>query len=133
VLSRVLGYDAKNYDGSWTEYGNTVGPVGPVLVAAGLVFGAGMAISGSCISAHFYRLGEGSPTAPFALVGAAAGFGLGFLAWKPLYLASIADAAVLWLPRALGYAGALSLGLAVLACLAWVLLRLGPLELPSPG
>lgn len=25
VLSRVLGYDVKNYDGSWTEYGNSVG------------------------------------------------------------------------------------------------------------
>ena len=36
-----------------------IGPVGPVLVLAGLFFGAGMAISGSCISAHLYRLGEG--------------------------------------------------------------------------
>ena len=25
VLSKVLGYDVKNYDGSWTEYGNSVG------------------------------------------------------------------------------------------------------------
>ena len=25
VLSEILGYDVKNYDGSWTEYGNTVG------------------------------------------------------------------------------------------------------------
>lgn len=25
VLSRILGYDTKNYDGSWTEYGNSVG------------------------------------------------------------------------------------------------------------
>lgn len=25
VLSQILGYDAKNYDGSWTEYGNSVG------------------------------------------------------------------------------------------------------------
>ncbi len=31
----------------------------------------GMAISGSCIGAHLYRLGEGSPTAPFALLGTA--------------------------------------------------------------
>ena len=44
----------------------------------GLAFGAGMAISGSCVSAHLYRLGEGSPTAPFALVGTVAGFALGF-------------------------------------------------------
>ncbi|MFG1283029.1 sulfurtransferase [Xanthobacter autotrophicus] len=25
ALSRILGYDVKNYDGSWTEYGNSVG------------------------------------------------------------------------------------------------------------
>jgi uncharacterized protein len=108
-----------------------IGPVGPVLVLAGLVFGAGMAISGSCISAHLYRLGEGSPTAPFALVGTAVGFGLGFLAWNPLYLAS-SNAPVLWLPRGLGYGGALALSLAVLAFLAWLLLRMRPLEPPAP-
>jgi len=36
VLSRVLGYDAKNYDGSWTEYGNTVGV--PIANPAGTVW-----------------------------------------------------------------------------------------------
>lgn len=25
ALNKILGYDAKNYDGSWTEYGNSVG------------------------------------------------------------------------------------------------------------
>ena len=25
VLSKILGYDVRNYDGSWTEYGNSVG------------------------------------------------------------------------------------------------------------
>src|SRR5690606_8868729 len=43
-----------------------IGPVSWVLVAAGLAFGGGMVISGSCISAHWYRLAEGSPTSPFA-------------------------------------------------------------------
>ena len=105
-----------------------IGPVGPVLVLAGLVFGAGMAVSGSCISAHLYRLGEGSPTAPFALIGTALGFGLGFLTWNPLYLVSLSDAPVLWLPRHLGYAGTLALSLAALAALAWPLLR----RLPAP-
>jgi len=37
VLARVLGYDAKNYDGSWTEYGNTVGV--PIVNLAGTVWG----------------------------------------------------------------------------------------------
>ncbi|HWK95127.1 MAG TPA: sulfurtransferase [Pseudolabrys sp.] len=37
VLSQVLGYDVRNYDGSWTEYGNTVGL--PVVNVAGTVWG----------------------------------------------------------------------------------------------
>ncbi|WP_019904494.1 YeeE/YedE family protein [Methylobacterium sp. 77] len=100
-----------------------IGPVGPVLVLAGFAFGAGMAISGSCIGAHLYRLGEGSPTAPFALVGTALGFVFGFLTWNTLFLASVSDAPVIWLPRHLGYAGSLLLTLAVLASLALPLLR----------
>lgn len=102
-----------------------IGPVSPALVLAGLAFGAGMAISGSCISAHLYRLGEGSPTSPFALIGAVGGFILGFLSWNELYLWTIVDAPVLWLPRHLGYGGALLLSLAVIAGLAWLLLRSG--------
>ena len=105
-----------------------IGPVGPVLVLAGLSFGAGMAISGSCISAHLYRLGEGSPTAPFALLGTGLGFVLGFLSWNPLYLASLSEAPVPWLPRHLGYGPSLALSLALLAALAWPLLR----RLPAP-
>jgi thiosulfate/3-mercaptopyruvate sulfurtransferase len=36
ALSRILGYDVKNYDGSWTEYGNSVGV--PVTNLAGTVW-----------------------------------------------------------------------------------------------
>jgi thiosulfate/3-mercaptopyruvate sulfurtransferase len=36
VLTRVLGYKAANYDGSWTEYGNVVGV--PISNPAGLVW-----------------------------------------------------------------------------------------------
>lgn len=98
-----------------------IGPVSIALVAAGLAFGAGMAISGSCVSAHLYRLGEGSPTAPFALLGTLIGFMLGFATWNDIYLFAIADAPVLWLPQKLGYAGALLVALALLALIAWVL------------
>jgi uncharacterized protein len=106
-----------------------IGPVGPVLLLAGAAFGAGMAISGSCISAHLYRLGEGSPTAPFALLGTGLGFVLGFSTWNPLYLGSVSEAPVIWLPRHLGYAGHLGLGLAALALLAWPLVK----RLPDPA
>jgi hypothetical protein len=111
-----------------------IGPVSWALVLAGLAFGLGMVISGSCISAHWYRLGEGSPTAPFALLGAAAGFLLGFNSWNWLYSAAIAEAPVLWLPHYLGYAGSAALQLALLG-LATALLwrRLPPDEPARPG
>ena len=37
ALSKILGYNVKNYDGSWTEYGNSVG--NPVANPAGTVWG----------------------------------------------------------------------------------------------
>lgn len=100
-----------------------IGPVSGALIIAGLTFGAGMAISGSCVSAHLYRLGEGSPTAPFALIGTVAGFILGFAVWNPVYLAFVSEAPVIWLPRYFGYAGALIVSLAVLALIAFLLVR----------
>ena len=95
-----------------------IGPVSPVLALAAFVFGVGMSISGSCISAHLYRLGEGSPTAPFALLGAFLGFVVGFITWNPLYLAVISSGATVWLPHSLGYGGALAGTLVLLAGLA---------------
>jgi thiosulfate/3-mercaptopyruvate sulfurtransferase len=38
VLSEILGYNVKNYDGSWTEYGNSVGV--PINNPAGTIWGA---------------------------------------------------------------------------------------------
>ncbi|MFC3693471.1 YeeE/YedE family protein [Chenggangzhangella methanolivorans] len=102
-----------------------IGPVGPALAVAAFVFGVGMAISGSCLSAHLYRLGEGSPTSPFALVGALGGFALGFSTWNAIYVAAIAEAPAVWLPASLGYPGALLLTLAALLALAVLALRLG--------
>ncbi|MEP9375912.1 YeeE/YedE family protein [Aquabacter sp. CN5-332] len=100
-----------------------IGPVSVALAAAAFVFGLGMAVSGSCISAHLYRLGEGSPTAPFALLGTTAGFALGFFTWNSLYLAVISDAPVVWLPYHLGYAGTLGATFAALVLLALLALR----------
>ena len=37
VLKKVLGYDVRNYDGSWTEYGNSVG--NPIINLSGTVWG----------------------------------------------------------------------------------------------
>lgn len=38
VLSEILGYEVKNYDGSWTEYGNSVGV--PIVNNTGTIWGA---------------------------------------------------------------------------------------------
>ncbi|SFP24632.1 hypothetical protein SAMN05216601_107157 [Ectopseudomonas composti] len=100
-----------------------IGPLSWVLALAATMFGIGMAISGSCISAHLYRLGEGNFASLAALAGALLGFALGFLSWNPLYLAALQEAPVLWLPGKLGYGGSLLLQLILLGALAAWLLR----------
>lgn len=105
--------------------GAHIGPVSLALVAGAFVFGVGMRISGSCISAHFYRLGEGALASPFALLGAGLGFVLGFASWNALYLAMIQQAPVVWLPHHLGYGGTVLLQGAALVLLALGLGRLG--------
>lgn len=102
-----------------------IGPVSIALVLGAFAFGIGMAVAGSCISAHIYRLGEGHPTSPFALFGALIGFILGFRTWNTLFMADLTNGPVLWLPHHLGYAGALSLSLAGLAVLAAIALWYG--------
>lgn len=104
--------------------GAHIGPVSVALAVGAFVFGLGMRISGSCISAHFYRIGEGAPGSPFALLGAAVGFALGFASWNTLYLSLIQQAPVIWLPRHLGYGGSALLQCAALAALAWGVARL---------
>jgi uncharacterized protein len=100
-----------------------IGPVSWVLGLGAFSFGVGMSLSGSCISAHLYRLGEGSVVSIVALVGAIAGFVLGFASWNTLYLGSIQEAPVIWLPHHLGYAGSVLSQLAVLALIAALLWR----------
>lgn len=101
-----------------------IGPVSWVLALAALVFGAGMSLSGSCISAHLYRLGEGSIASIAALIGAIGGFVLGFLTWNTLYLRVIQEAPVVWLPNHLGYGGSLLLQLGLLFAVAIILMTL---------
>ncbi|PKM26131.1 MAG: hypothetical protein CVV09_06475 [Gammaproteobacteria bacterium HGW-Gammaproteobacteria-13] len=104
-----------------------VGPLSWVLGLSATVFGIGMALSGSCISAHLYRLGEGAFASLFALFGALIGFFLGFLCWNPLYLLSIQQAPVVWLPAWQGYGMSFLLQIALLGGLAcWLLLHVLP-------
>lgn len=103
--------------------GAHIGPVSWVLAVGALAFGLGMALAGSCISAQFYRLGEGLLAAPVALLGTAIGFILGFLSWNHLYLGTVQEAPIVWLPHHLGYGGSLTLQLAALGGLALLLWR----------
>jgi hypothetical protein len=110
-----------------------VGPVSLTLALGAFVFGLGMAASGSCISAHLYRLGEGAFGSVVALAGAGFGFVAGFLSWNLLYLAEGHAARALWLPAHLGHAGALVLTLAVLATLALWLTAMAPQAAAASG
>lgn len=91
-----------------------IGPVSWILALAAWIFGAGMAISGSCISAHLYRLGEGAIASVFALPGVLIGFMIGFQTWNFLYLQVIQAASVVWLPNHLGYGGTVIVQLSIL-------------------
>jgi hypothetical protein len=110
-----------------------IGPVSWVGAGAGLAFGLGMTLSGACISGHLYRLGEGYLRAPFALVGSLIGFGLGFFTWQTLYIDTLSEAPVSWLPTQLGYGGALILHLALLGGLGLLFLRRLPPIPDRPG
>lgn len=107
-----------------------IGPVSWVIFVAGIAFGLGMALSGACISGHLYRLGEGYARAPIALVGSVIGFGLGFFTWQSVYLGTLSNAPIAWLPATFGYSGALVIQLLLLGGLALLLIRWLP-EVPA--
>lgn len=129
LLIGTLGYHAvfgaflPDLDGTRLPPDAHIGRISWILPLSALVFGLGMAIAGSCISAQFYRLGEGLTTAPIALLGSAIGFALGFYSWNFLYLHAMQSATLVWLPNHLGYAGSLLLQLLLLSGLAFWLLR----------
>lgn len=99
-----------------------IGPVSWVLAIGGLIFGLGMAMSGSCLSAHLYRLGEGHLASVLALLGAGLGFALGFALWNPLYALAIQDAPTWWLPNTMGYVGSFIVAGSILVAAAAALM-----------
>jgi uncharacterized membrane protein YedE/YeeE len=103
-----------------------IAPAGWHLLLGGAAFGVGMVLAGGCISGNLYRLGEGSLTAPVALLGTALGFWAGYISWNFLYLKAVATAPLVWLPARLGYAGALALQMGALGLLAAFLLKFLP-------
>jgi hypothetical protein len=99
-------------------------PVGLHLVGGGLLFGLGMALSGSCVAGHLFGLGEGSLTAIPALIGTTLGFVAGFVVWNPLGIGAVTWMPTVWLPARLGYVGSAAAYLLLLGGVALVVLRL---------
>lgn len=108
----------------WTAH---ITPAGWHLLLGGASFGLGMVLAGGCIGTNLYRLGEGSLAAPAVLAGVIVGYWLGFAAWNRLWIDAVSEGTIVWLPRSLGYTGALAVQMAALAGLAALLMKLpGP-------
>ena len=103
-----------------------IGPMSWVIALGGFVFGVGMSFSGSCISAHLYRLGEGSKLSPVALVGAMGGAALGLWSWNTFYLRFLISARPVWIPAWRGFGVGTVVPLLVLAGVAAAILRYLP-------
>lgn len=108
-----------------------ISPVGWVMALASTAFGFGAALSGSCLSGHLYRIGEGAFGSIIAILGAALGFLIGFLTWNSLFTLAVHDDPPLWLPHIFGHGGALIAGLIGVVALIIITLWLGKRQ-PQP-
>lgn len=117
--SVVLGQFLPDARSGYLPPGAHIPPLSAPLLLAAFVFGCGMALSGSCISGHLYRLGVGNTKSVPALVGVVLGFVLAFKSWNFLYLNFISEAPTIWLPQYLGYSGSLAVTLAVVGYLIY--------------
>lgn len=108
-----------------------ISPVGWVMALASTAFGFGAALSGSCLSGHLYRIGEGAFGSIVAILGAALGFLLGFLTWNGLFTVAVHDDPPLWLPHIFGHGGALIAGLIGVLALIIITLWFGKRQPPT--
>ena len=128
----VFGTELPDPTAGYLPYTGHIAPLGWHLVIGGVAFGIGMSIAGGCVSGNLYRLGEGSPAALIALVGAVVGIVLGYVCWNPIYLHLVGNEPW-WLPAKVGYAWALALQLGALALIAAALLHFMPAPPPRVG
>lgn len=119
----IFGLFLPTPDGEQLPPSAHIGPVSLALVLGALAFGIGMALAGACISGQFFRLTQGYIRAIPGLIGVVIGFILSFNTWNFLYRNSIESAPRIWLPNYFGYAGSLTISLAVIGGLIFWLLR----------
>ncbi|MBE3598332.1 MAG: YeeE/YedE family protein [Limnochordaceae bacterium] len=105
-------------------------PLGWHLVVGGVLFGIGMTVAGGCVSGTLYRMGEGYAASYAAFAGIVVGLGLAAHSWGFWWEHFIGPGPVVWLPRYLGYAGALALTLAGIGAV-WLLLEVREARLPA--
>lgn len=99
-----------------------VTPLGLNTVLGGLVFGLGMVLAGGCVSGSMYRMGEGYIASWVTFSGIVFGLFLSTHTWNWWWSVHIGQQPLVWLPRFLGYGGAI--GLTLLGLLASYLLVL---------
>lgn len=97
-------------------------PLGWHVVLGGLLFGAGMVVSGGCVSGSIYRMGEGYVASWVSFGGILLGLLAAGYTWNWWWRVQIGDGALLWLPAYVGHGGGVALTL--LALLAVYLLLL---------
>ena len=106
-------------------------PIGLHLVVGGVAFGFGMVIAGGCVSGTMYRIGEGYVTSWASLAGILAGLYLSTLTWNWWWTNHISDMPVVFLPKWVGYGGAVALTLLALSGIVllsyWWEYRSGPM------
>ena len=99
-----------------------VAPLGWHLVLAGIIFGIGMILAGSCIVGTLYRIGEGAVKALVSLLGILIGMALLLHTWDWWWPNYISQQPRVWLPNLIGWPGSVLSVLAVLG-LFFILIR----------
>lgn len=106
-------------------------PIGLHLVVGGIAFGFGMVIAGGCVSGTMYRIGEGYVASWAAMAGILFGLYLSARTWNWWWTNHISDMPTVFLPKWLGYGGAVALTLLALAGIVllsyWWEYRSGPM------
>lgn len=110
-------------------------PLGWHVVVGGVLFGIGMVLAGGCVSGSLYRMGEGYVASWVAMGGILVGLWGATRTWNWWWEVHISKQPVVWLPRYLGYGGAVSLTLLVLGALYLLVLwweARGGIVFPEP-